>query len=136
MSGLPPIAYSESKLTPTGSSKSNSMANLLSLLDSAFLLFRNFPSRIAHSELKCDLACDESLFNSPHPLSEPNFRYTRGMRVWDAFQSLFDKRQPHGVSHSSNPAGLSNYIHNPINLSLFDMFILIHRMCPSPFLGT
>ena len=110
------------------------MANLLSLLDSVFLLFQNFPRRIAHSELKCDLVCDESLFNSTHPLSEPNFRYTRGIRVRDAFQSLFDKRHPRSVSHSLSPAGLSNYIHDPIDLTFFDMFVLIHRMCPFPLL--
>lgn len=62
--------------------------------------------------MECDLPSDESLFFSEHPFAEPNFRFSRGLRISEAFKNLFDE----------TPES------NPMDLSALDMFILIHSM--------
>ncbi|KGO75953.1 Zinc finger, C2H2 [Penicillium italicum] len=84
--------------------------SMISLLDCAFLFFQNFPCRLTHTEMDFDLPCDESLFFSDHPFAEPNFRFSRGLRVSEAFEHLFDE-----AAES-----------NPMDLTVLDMFILIH----------
>ncbi|CAI7666410.1 unnamed protein product [Penicillium crustosum] len=84
--------------------------SIISLLDGAFLFFQNFPCRLTHTEMQCDLPCDESLFSSEHPFAEPNFRFSRGLRVSEAFKNLFDEAPES----------------NPMDLTALDMFILIH----------
>lgn len=86
--------------------------SIISLLDGAFFFFQNFPCRLTHTEMQCDLPCDESLFLSEHPFAEPNFRFSRGLTVSEAFKNLFDE-----VPES-----------NPMDLTALDMFILIHSM--------
>ncbi|KAJ5427329.1 hypothetical protein N7465_002399, partial [Penicillium sp. CMV-2018d] len=84
--------------------------SIISLLDGAFFFFQNFPCRLTHTEMQCDLPCDESLFFSQHPFAEPNFRFSRGLTVSGAFENLFDEAPES----------------NPMDLSALDMFILIH----------
>ncbi|KAJ9489433.1 hypothetical protein VN97_g3815 [Penicillium thymicola] len=84
--------------------------SIISLLDGAFFFFQNFPCRLTHTEMECDLPSDESLFFSEHPFAEPNFRFSRGLRISEAFKNLFDE----------TPES------NPMDLSALDMFILIH----------
>ncbi|KAJ5484340.1 hypothetical protein N7453_012294 [Penicillium expansum] len=84
--------------------------SIMSLLDCAFLFFQNFPCRLTFTEMECDLPCHESLFFSEHPFAEPNFRFSRGLKVSEAFEHLFDE----------TPES------NPIDLTALDMFILIH----------
>ncbi|KAJ5969068.1 hypothetical protein N7501_005316 [Penicillium viridicatum] len=84
--------------------------SIISLLDGAFFFFQNFPCRLTHTEMECDLPCDESLFFSEHPFAEPNFRFSRGLTVSEAFKNLFDEAPKS----------------NPMDLSALDMFILIH----------
>lgn len=86
--------------------------SIISLLDGAFFFFQNFPCRLTHTEMECDLPCDESLFFSEHPFAEPNFRFSRGLTVSGAFKNLFDEAPES----------------NPMDLSALDMFILIHSM--------
>jgi hypothetical protein len=92
---------------------------MISLLDCAFFFFQNYPCRLAHTEMECDLPCDESLFVSEHPFAEPNFRFQRDLRLSEAFRNLFDE-----APESS-----------PMDLTALDMFILIHSMsCARSFL--
>lgn len=92
----------------------------ISLIDSAYLFFQNYPCRLAHCEMDFDLPCEESIFNSANPFAEPDFRVSRGFTISQAFQSLFD-----------NPEELQRG--NPMGLTVFDMFILIHCMHPYPY---
>ena len=100
--------------------------NLICLMDSAFSFFQNYPCRLAHIEIDCDLPCEERIFNSAHPFAEPNFRFTRDLTVSEAFQSLFEEN-PEG-SCSSSRFSSSKHSGNPLGFTVFDMFILIHRM--------
>lgn len=68
--------------------------------------------------MECDLPCDESLFFSEHPFAEPNFRFSRGLKVSEAFKNLFDE----------TPES------NLMDLTALDMFILIHSMSAKSFL--
>ncbi|KAJ5298301.1 uncharacterized protein N7443_006421 [Penicillium atrosanguineum] len=89
---------------------------IISLLDCAFLFYQNYPCRLTHSEMECELPCEESLFQSPHPLSEPDFRFTRGITLYGAFKTLFDPS--HVAGQPPDPTQM--------NLTVMDMFILIH----------
>lgn len=101
--------------------------NLLALMDSAFSFFQNYPCRLAHIEMNCDLPCEESIFNSAHPFTEPNFRFTRHFTISEAFQSLFDE-YPEDSSHPSSASSFPKYDDNPMGFTVFDMFLLIHSM--------
>lgn len=92
---------------------------MILLLDCAFFFFQNYPCRLSHTEMECDLPCDESLFVSEHPFVEPNFRFQREFRLSEAFRNLFEE-----APESS-----------PMDLTALDMFILIHSMsCAHGFL--
>ncbi|KAJ6122086.1 hypothetical protein N7512_004551, partial [Penicillium capsulatum] len=91
---------------------------IISSLDSAFFFYQNHPCRLTHSEMECEFPCEEDLFRSEHPYSEPNFRFSRNLTMYEAFQSLFD-----GPSHESQKP-TPNIGH--LNLTVFDLFILIH----------
>ncbi|OQE41749.1 hypothetical protein PENCOP_c004G04807 [Penicillium coprophilum] len=84
--------------------------SIISLLDCAFFFFQNYPCRLTHTEMECDLPCEESLFCSEHPFAEPNFSFSRGLMVSEAFENLF-----HEAPEST-----------PMKLTALDMFILIH----------
>ncbi|CAG8057096.1 unnamed protein product [Penicillium nalgiovense] len=84
--------------------------SMILLLDCAFFFFQNYPCRLSHTEMECDLPCDESLFVSEHPFVEPNFRFQREFRLSEAFRNLFEE-----APESS-----------PMDLTALDMFILIH----------
>lgn len=88
----------------------NSTISVISLLDCAFYFYQNYPCRLTQLEMNCDLPCEESIFLSEHPFAEPNFRFSRGLTVSEAFGKLLDAPQ--------SP---------PMCLTIFDMFILIHR---------
>lgn len=98
------------------------LINAMTLLDVAFVFFSNFPSRLATPELRFDLHCEEDLFASPHPFSEPSFKLSRNLTVYEAFKSLFskEKTQPRDAT-----------IANPLGLGVVDMFTLVHRMFPN-----
>lgn len=70
--------------------------------------------------MECELPCEESVFESPHPFSEPNFRFSRGLTLYGAFQNLFDSS--HVAGQSPDPTQMS--------LTVMDMFILIHGTLP------
>jgi hypothetical protein len=91
----------------------------MTLLDCAFAFFSNFPCRLTVTEMKFDLPCEDLLYASNHPFSEPTFKASRHLTTLDAFRSLFrqDKSPPENQGKKANPLGL-----NPM-----DMFILIHR---------
>lgn len=83
------------------------------LIDCAFSFFQNYPCRLTPPESEFDLPCRESLFDSKHPYEEPNFRYSRGATLCDAFKDLF---------RSSSPASCLQRF----ELTVLDMFLLIH----------
>jgi hypothetical protein len=91
----------------------------MTLLDCAFSFFANFPSRLTVTEMKFDLPCEDFLYSSNSPFSEPKFKASRHLTTYEAFKSLFgqDKAVP------SN-----QWKKNPLGLNTMDMFILIHRM--------
>ena len=95
----------------------------MTLLDCAFSFFANFPCRLLITEMKFDLPCEEVLFSSRHPFSEPKFKLSRGLTTYDAFKSLFIPE-----IQSSMPSK-----RNPLRLNAMDMFILIHcaYTCPT-----
>jgi hypothetical protein len=86
--------------------------SIISLLDCAFYFYQNYPRRLTLTEMECDLPCAESLFCSDHPFAEPNFRFSRGLQLSEAFENLF-KETPESP---------------PMDLTTLDMFILIHCM--------
>lgn len=100
-------------------------------MDCAFSFYQNYPCRLTHTEMECDLPCEESLFSSQHPFAEPNFRFTRDLTVCEAFQKLFAEDQPISSSQSSSWSSVSSNAPNDMKLTVLDMFILIHRMHPS-----
>lgn len=92
----------------------------MTLIDCAFSFFANFPARLMMSEMKFDLPCEEYLFSSYHPFSEPSFTPSRRLTTYDAFQSLFGQaRIPTDQTQAKKG--------NPLGLNALDMFILIHR---------
>ncbi|KAJ5110039.1 hypothetical protein N7532_002684 [Penicillium argentinense] len=91
---------------------------VISLLDCAFLFYQNYPCRLTHSEMECELPCEESLFKAKHPFSQPNFRFTRDITLYAAFQGLFEPTSRDSVAHSPAVGNM--------DLTVLDMFILIH----------
>ncbi|BCR89694.1 uncharacterized protein ACHE_50892A [Aspergillus chevalieri] len=100
---------------------------MIALIDSAFSFFQNYPCRLAHVEMDFDLPCEESLFNSVHPFSEPNFRFSRNLTVSEAFQSLFEEC-PEDPLRPPSPSLTQNNVGNPLAFTVFDMFLLIHLL--------
>ncbi|KKZ59903.1 hypothetical protein EMCG_05289 [[Emmonsia] crescens] len=93
---------------------------VISMIDSALPFYQNYPSRLTNIELQCDLPCQESQFAARHPFLEPDFRLSREMTVYQAFQSLFVENEP------VRPL----FVHrgtNTLDLGIIDMFLLIHR---------
>ncbi|KAJ5772313.1 hypothetical protein N7520_002842 [Penicillium odoratum] len=91
--------------------------SIISLMDCAFFFFQNYPYRLSTAEMENDFPCEQSLFQSKHPFSEPNFRLSRNLTLYEAFQNLF--ACPQGFpGQTPDPS--------PMDLTLFDMFILIH----------
>ncbi|KAL2387581.1 hypothetical protein RJ035_004140 [Blastomyces gilchristii] len=93
---------------------------LVSMIDSAMPFFQNYPSRLTNIEIQCDLPCHESQFAARHPFLEPDFRLSREMTVYQAFQNLFVENGP------VRPL----FVHcgtNKLHLGIMDMFLLIHR---------
>jgi hypothetical protein len=97
----------------------NRLINIMTLLDCAFSFFANFPCRLIVTEMKFDLPCEEFLFSSQHPFSEPKFKISRELTTYEAFKSLF-------IPEKSSPP-TSHGKKNPLSLNALDMFILIHR---------
>lgn len=78
---------------------------------------------MTHSEMESELPCEESLFQTEHPFSQPNFQFTRGITIYQAFQSLFEP-----IKQES--AGPSTVV-SQMRLTVLDTFILIHGTdCP------
>lgn len=67
--------------------------------------------------MECDFPCEEVLFRSEHPYCEPNFRFSRNLTLYEAFQNLFET--PH-----ESPRQTPDIDH--MDLTVFDLFILIH----------
>jgi len=93
--------------------------NIITLLDCAFSFFANLPCRLTVSEMKFDLPCEETIFSSGHPFSEPNFAPSRNLTTFEAFQSLFGQVKTNVVTNQGKKG-------NPLDLNPMDMFILIH----------
>jgi hypothetical protein len=97
----------------------------MTLLDSAFSFFANYPCRLTISEMKFDLPSEEFLFTSTHPFTDPKFTPSRQLTVYEAFQSLFGQQKVAVVPNQGKKG-------NPLGLNPMDMFILIHRMFSFP----
>lgn len=48
------------------------------------------PLRVMTSEIECDLACEEAIFDAAHPFTRPEFTFKRSMTVKTAFRALFN----------------------------------------------
>lgn len=90
----------------------------MTLLNVAFVFFSNFPSRLPITELRFDLHSEEAIFASAHPFSEPTFKLSRHLTVYEAFRSLFSKDKVQPADGTAI---------NPLGLGVVDMFTLIHR---------
>lgn len=101
--------------------------NIVSLLDCAFSFYQNYPCRLSHAEMECEFPCDEFIFNSQQPFTEPNFRFTRETTISEAFQSLFEEYPSQESSSSRQNTPLTAYESIRMELRVFDMFIIIHR---------
>lgn len=96
----------------------------MTLLDVAFVFFSNYPTRLTIAELRFDLHSEEAIFASAHPFSEPTFKLSRNLTVYEAFRSLFTKDKIQSQDGT---------IANPLGLGVVDMFTLVHRMyCYTP----
>ncbi|KAJ6107370.1 C2H2 finger domain protein [Penicillium sp. IBT 18751x] len=75
----------------------------------------------------CELPCEDFIFNSEHPFADPNFRFTRETTISEGFQFLFEDDF---AQTSSNPylSPMSTRKNNLFELTMFDMFILIHLL--------
>ncbi|KAJ5166261.1 uncharacterized protein N7482_005042 [Penicillium canariense] len=92
--------------------------SIISLLDCAFFFYQNYPCRFTYAEIECELPCEEALFRSPHPFTDPKFRFTRDITVYGAFQHMFES--PTADSDQESPSS------RKIDLTVLDMFIVIH----------
>lgn len=106
--------------------------SIISLLDCAFSFYQNHPCRLSHTEMECEFPCDESIFSSPHPFSEPNFRFTREVTISEAFQSLFEEYPKQDTSSSEPNTPVTSYERIRAGLRVFDMFIIIHSKLITP----
>ncbi|KAJ5752203.1 hypothetical protein N7520_009120 [Penicillium odoratum] len=88
---------------------------IVSLLDSAFFFYQNYPCRLTPSEMEFELPCEESVFQAEHPFAAPRFQASRDITAFEAFQGLFDEDR--GSPDNSN-----------MHLTTLDMFILIHLL--------
>ena len=103
-----------------------SIMAMIALIDSAFSFFQNYPCRLTHVEMDCDLPCEEIVFNSVHPFSKPNFRFSRNITVSEALRGLFEEC-PEDPPNSPVTSVPQNDTSN-LGFTVFDMFLLIHRM--------
>ncbi|KAJ5100609.1 hypothetical protein N7456_006661 [Penicillium angulare] len=92
--------------------------SIISLLDCAFYFYQNYPYRYGIYEMELDFPCEQSIFQAKHPFSEPKFRLSRHISLYQAFQNLFVP--PSEESFGQSP----EYV--PLDLTIFDMFMLIH----------
>ncbi|KAF7587891.1 hypothetical protein BBP40_006597 [Aspergillus hancockii] len=97
--------------------------NFISLLDCAFSFYQNYPCRLSHTEMECELPCVESMFESQHPFQEPNFQYTRDISLSEAFQSLFEEEGSRATTPSTPGSTVPGIL---ASLTLMDTFMLIH----------
>lgn len=74
--------------------------------------------------MECELPCEESLFQSDHPFAEPNFRFTRSLTTYETFQKLFDSSASDSLRRGPETG--------QTDLTVLDMFILIHSMLRAP----
>lgn len=97
--------------------------SIISLLDCAFYFYQNYPYRYGIFEMELDFPCQQSVFRSAHPFSEPNFRLSRNLSLYDAFQNLF----------APSPPAIPGQVPEDVimDLTIFDMFMLIHGLSTS-----
>ncbi|POS86194.1 hypothetical protein EPUL_003298, partial [Erysiphe pulchra] len=95
------------------------LINFIYHFDCALTFFAHFPHRLTLTEMNFDLMCEDQLFFSHHPFSEPHFSLGRNLTLLAAFQSLFIKVPPiPGIGTDGNPCGFNTA----------DMFTLIHLL--------
>lgn len=103
--------------------------NIIVLLDCAFSFYQNYPCRLAHTEIACDMPSIQSLFFCQHPFADPNFHVTRDQpTVYEAFQCLFTGSS--GADGVATSATNSQDTVRMASRTVFDMFILVHRESP------
>ncbi|GAB7353525.1 hypothetical protein MBLNU459_g3968t1 [Dothideomycetes sp. NU459] len=104
------------------------LMHFIVLVDCAYSFFQNYPCRLIPAELECDFPCEEHIFDSPHPYSEPNFSFSRGLKVHDVFSRLFQEPtdRPSSSGHHTRVRASSTTV--GFKLTLFDTFVLIHLL--------
>lgn len=67
---------------------------MIRLLDFAFIFYSNYPCILTFAELRTDLPCESSLFESEHPFAEEEFCFSRNTTASDALNLLFQASDP------------------------------------------
>jgi len=101
--------------------------NIIITLDAAFLFFQNYPCRFAFAELECDLPCEESLFSSRNPFTEPHFLLSRELSLKKGTELMFgDGLAAAELAYANRSSTSSSATRSRTMFNVFDMFILIH----------
>ena len=114
--------------------KIRTMAAIL-LLDCAMRIYSNYPCQITIAELDNDLPCKEAIFSSQHPFMQDESIFASRLTISKAFALLFDgKSKPPSSSAASVQSAQADESRAPSeaadsdhDLTMFDLFILIHR---------
>ena len=110
--------------------------SVIALLDCAMRIYSNYPCRITLAELDNHLPCKEAIFSSRHPFMQDESVFAPRLTTSQAFALLFDGKAklPNSTAASvhssqadaSEAAALLEDAENGCDLTIFDLFILIH----------
>lgn len=104
-------------------------------------IYSNYPCRMTLAELDNDLPCKEAIFSSRHPFMQDDSIFAPRLTISQAWALLFEPKARSAESSASGQLarlesgesgappedGENNY-----DLTVFDLFILIHRKILSP----
>ncbi|KAL1310479.1 hypothetical protein AAFC00_000769 [Neodothiora populina] len=101
--------------------------NCIWLVDCSFIFFVNFPPHFDVTEMQCDLPSKDSLFESLHPFSLPDFSPSRRTTILDILQ---DYLHPEKDVDGRCIDPLSKFNAGPTGKGMlaFDTFVVIHAL--------
>ena len=119
--------------------------SVIALLDCAMRIYSNYPCRITLAELDNDLPCKEAIFSSRHPFMQDEAVFAPRYTTSQAFALLFDGKVRVGGPGSVAGSVASEQADGSAeemaadaegggggDLTMFDLFILIHCELSSP----
>ena len=95
--------------------------SVIALFDCAMRIFSNYPCRITLAELGNDLPCKEAIFSSRHPFMQDD-------SVFDGKAELPSSTAASAHSSQADANEAAKAANTGIDLTIFDLFILIHCM--------